>query len=470
MRKPILPIGRGVYAFMLGAALALFAPALAAQAEVTDVTIYDQADVLNDSAVEEQIAALSSDQGIHVAVLVSDDPALSESNYDEGIKGLIDGGDYADIAGSGEQTLKPDVLLITISPDLRKLGVYAGDDIPRADQIADHAVGEMKDPARDGDWNATAVIGAESSLKAMSGDYEREQKGRTEGSESIMATIAPGLRLLGAGAVVLLIFKVVFDHRERRRLLAWSPTQNEVARAVDYWRGLEQRLDSLASESTAMEDVVRRVSDEEIGRAVADMEESGAVPDWVKTSTRMKPLIEEGIHGGASSGFWSRQVQPLVDRVHAGKRDRELSESVFAASGVSEDVSRFVRKYGKEINLSPKGHSTLKEGAEALHATVKRAEKMADAQTISPWEAAAQIDKHRREFESFSKRVLREPVRHGMSESRRREVSEQNTFSSQGHLSALLLYSTVSSSHSSGSSHSSTSISTSGFSGGSGSF
>lgn len=479
MHKQFQPITRGAYALLLGVALALFAPAVAAQAEVTNVTIYDQADVLDDSAVEKQIAALSSDQDLHIAVLVSDDPTLSDSNYDEDIKSLIDGGDYADIAGSGEQTLKPDILLITISPDLRKLGVYAGDDIPRADQIADHAVGEMKDPARDGDWNATAVVGAESSLKAVNGDFEREQKERAERFESTVAS------LLGVGAVVLLIFvgfklippifETISDHRERKRLLAWSPTQDEVGRAVDYWRGLEQRLDSLASESTAMEDVVRRVSDEEIGRAVAEMEESGVVPDWVKTSARMKPLIEEGVHGGASGGFWSREVQPLVDRVRAGKRDRELSESVFAASDVSEDVDRFVRKYGKEVDLSPENRSVLKKGSEALRATVKQTERMADAQKVSPWAAAAQIDKSRHEFELLSKQMLRGPVRHGMSESRRREVSEQSAFSSQGLLSTLLPYSAISSSssaslHSSNSSSSYSSISTSGFSGGSGSF
>lgn len=481
--------------FLLSLVAALLTPPITAHAAVTDVTIYDDAGVLDDEAVSKEISELSSDEDVHIAVLTSDDSSLTDNGYDEDVKALIDNGDYADIQGSAGETLKPDVILISISPDLRKLGTYAGDEISRADQIADKAVGEMKSPAQAGDWDQTAIAGAGSSLKTVNGDYEREQKERTERFEQTMGKYGPALlnALLLGGLIMLIVFgavkiiprisDTVSAHREEKRLLSWSPSRDEVARAVTYWQDLDQRLDVLGSRSAAMQAIIRHLSDDEIGRAVSEMEQSGTVPDWAKKSSKVKALIEEGIRGGGPNDFWSREVQPLEDRVRSGRRDHELKKSADAASDASDDALRFIKKYGREIDLSSADRAAIKGGAETLRATAKQAKKMADNQEIAPWEAAGQINKRRREFESFSKQTLQGPVRRGMSEDRRRELSNQNIFGSQSFLSTLLVYSVLSSAHShSSSAHSSsssssssyssisTSISTSGFSGGSGSF
>lgn len=471
----------------------LFAPSTA-HAAVTDVTIYDDADVLDDEVVAKEIGELSSAEDVHIAVLTSDDPSLTDDGYDEDVKTLIDNGDYADIQGSSGQTLKPDVVLISISPDLRKLGTYTGDGVSRADQIADKAVGEMKSPARAGDWDQTAIAGAGSSLKAVNGGYEREQKERDERLQQNMDKYGPVLlnSALLAGLLLAVAFGVakigprivntISDLREEKRLLAWSPSPDEVARSVAYWQSLDQRLDDLGSESAAMLDVIRQVSDEEIGRAVVEMEQNGAVPDWAKRSTKVKALIQEGIQGGGTNDFWSRRVRPLTNRVRTGGRDHELRVSVDDASEAADAALRFVKKYGDEIALSPADRATIKEGAESLRETAEQAKRMADAQEIAPWRAATQINTRRHEFESFSKRTLQSPVRHGMSEDRRRALSHQGLFADQSFLSALLVYSALSSANSRSSSHSdsssssssyssiSSSISTSGFSGGSGSF
>ena len=486
-----------IMAILLGLLGTIFAFPMAAHAAVTEVTVYDDENVLDDAKVSKEISALESNEDVHIAVLTSDDPSLSENGYDEDVKALIDNGDYADIQGSGDATLKPDVVLISISPDLRKLGTYAGDDITRADQIADKAVGEMKSPARAGDWDQTAIAGAGSSLKSVNGDYERERKEQAEQFEKTMAKHGPTILNVFGGAVALValtyvgvkivpsIIDMISDRREEKRLLSWSPTQNEITRAIKYWKDIEQRLDALADESPAMEGVSRLASNSLIGRIVSEMEESGTVPDWVKTSPKAKALVEEGIKEPDKGGFWARNVQPLVDKVHKGHRDERLMESVNKASDACDSALHFVKKYSREISLPASDRAAIKDEAKALESTSKQARKMADGQEITPWDAAKNIDSQRKGFESLVRNTLRTPVREGMSEERRKTVSQESIFGNQSFLSAVLVYSAISnyashsSHHSSHSSHHhsspsysaiSTSISTSGFSGGSGSF
>lgn len=466
---------------------------MAAQAAVTDVTIYDETDVLNNAVVQDQIKNLSSEQDVHIAVLATDDPSLTEDNYDQDVKALVDNDGYAEIAGEGNETLKQNVVLISISPDLRKLGTYAGDGIPRADQIADKAVGEMRSPARDGDWNEAATAGAVSSLKSVNGDYQREREMRSERFEETVRSAVPFfiallclIALVFAGTrLIPSVVHMIREQREEKRLLAWTPSHAEVARSVRYWRDIQRRLDNLAATSPAMKEVSDQAASkltnppsENVNLALADMESSGTVPNWVKTAESIRPLIKEGMSEG-SDEFWSREVQPLVDRAKAGRRDPALEKSVASASDVRDDIVRFIKEYGKEIDLPSSDRLSIMQGAESLTRTVKHAMKAVDAQESTPWKAAGQIDRERREFESSSKRLIQGPVRFGLSADRKREISRQDIFSNQGILPALLVYSALSSSSSrssssndSSSSYSAinTSISTSGFSGGSGSF
>lgn len=495
MISPIASLKRAssatAIALLLGLAGVFLVPPIAAHAAVTDVTIYDDANVLDDEKVAKEISALSSDEDAHIAVIASDDPSLTEDGYDEDVKSLIANGDYADIQGEGDETLNPDVVLISISPDLRKLGTYAGDDISRADQIADKAVGEMKSPARDGDWDQTAITGATSSLKAVNGDYEREQKMRAERFEKGLATVAPfvaglfALLALGwlASKIVPLIFKTISDYRREKRLLAWSPSKTEVERSVRYWRDIDQRVAEASEKSPASRSALSGVIDTDVIHAVEHMDQTGTVPGWAKTSSRVKSRIEEGMSDGTPV-FWAKTVQPLLSRVKAGSKDEDLRDSVSSAVQASKDALRFMKKFGSEIDLSSHVRETIKEGASTLRDAAEHAAKEADAQQITPWDAARRINGKRKDFERLSKKSFEGPVRNNMSQDRRREVSGQGHFSNQSFLTTILAYSMISShaSHSSYSSHSShssssssysaisSSISSGGFSGGSGSF
>lgn len=482
-------LNRGVAALFAGLLLVALTPALAAQAAVTDVTIYDEANVLDDRAVASEIEALSSEQNVHIAVLASNDPALTENSYDENVKSLIESGDYADIAGTESQTLKDDVVLIAISPEVRKLGTYAGDGVRNADQIADSAVGEMKTPARDGDWDQAAVAGADASLQSINGESTAERNERV--SEAVPASLPLVALLFAITTLVFLavkiiprIIKPISDHLHAKRLLAWEPSHGEIAASVRYWRAIEQRLGKAASVSPAQEAVASSVFNEHLlhstqglGSALTVMESKGKVPDGAKTSTKTRALIEKGFTGSPDV-LWNQEVQPLLRRVEQGTEDGRLQQEIEKTEEARDDVRRFVKAYGDEVELSERARATVAASQEDLEGSLQQVRRDVQSQQISPWEAVEVVARKRKTFERAVADVLRRPVQNGMTPDRRRSIADQSIFHSNGLLASMLVYHAISSSsqdyHSSSSSSSysniSTSISTSGFSGGSGSF
>lgn len=489
MKRLSAPLNRGVAALFVGLLLALSTPSLAAHAAVTDVTVYDEADALDDDAVTSEIEALSSEQDVHIAVLASDDPALTENSYDKDVKNLIESGDYADIAGDGSQTLKDHVVLIAISPEVRKLGTYTGDGVRNADQIADKAVGEMKSPARDGDWDKTAVTGADASLQAVNGES------RAERAERFKETIAPVLPLflpllaicglVFVGVKILpIIFEAISNHRHTKQMLAWSPSSTEISASVRYWRAIEQRLGEIASNGPAQEALARQVFNQNLlhntqglGSALPIMENEGRIPDEAKTAQRTRELIERGFTGSPDA-FWDKNVEPLLCRVKQGTEDRQLRQEIAEAEDARDDVRRFIKTYGDEVELSERARDAAKEGQTRLEKALDQIKRDVKGQKITPWEASEVVARARQTFESDLKGTLRRPLQNGMTQDRRRSIADQSVFHSNSFLTSMLVYTAISSSHrsdfssSSSSSYSgiSTSISTSGFSGGSGSF
>lgn len=484
MKSISVPLNRVVAVLFAGLLLALFTSSLAAHAAVTDVTVYDDADVLDDAAVASAIEALSSEQDVHIAVLASDDHSLTENSYDEDVKNLIESGDYADIAGDGSQTLKDDVVLIAISPEVRKLGTYTGDGVRNGEQVADKSVGDMKPPAQDGDWSKAAVTGADASLQAVNGEPQ------VEWIDRLKKTIAPALPLLAllglgfAGVKTLpVIFKAIKDHRHTKRLLAWSPSRSEISASVRYWGAIEQRLGEIASNGPAQESLARQVfnqnllhSTQGLGSALPILKREGYVPDEAKTAPKTRELIESGFTGSPDA-FWSKNVEPLLRRVKQGTKDQELRQEIAKAEDARDDARRFIKAYGDEIELSEQARDAAEESQTRLKKALDQVNRDVKEQQTTPWEASKVVDRERQTFESDLKGTLRRPLQNGMTRGRRRDIADQSPFHSNSFLISMLIYTAISSSYQSAYSSPSssysgigTSISTPGFSGGSGSF
>lgn len=496
MYKRYAPTKVASIALSIGVLLTIFTPGLAAHAAVTDVSVYDTADILDDERVADEVKELASDEDVHIAILTSDDPALTENNYDEDVKNLIGSGKYEDVQGDGGQVLKPDVVLISISPEIRKLGTYAGDDVSRADKIADKAVGEMKSPARDGDWDETAIAGSNASLKTLNGDYERQQKKEAEEFEQMMGKVGPFFLaalalfpLIYIGSKIIpRIYETISDYREEKRLLTWSPSAAEVSDAVRYWSSIRERLDRLRAKSPALRCVADDAADkyllgpdQNLSLAIAMMNKTGAVPSWAKISRVTRSLIQQGFQEDAET-FWSDNIQPCVDRVEAGTSDDQFHTAASDGKKSRKATMRFLKDYRKELDLGADTFRSVKSAADDLKATIVATREKVAQQEVAPWDGAARIDKARRSFESTVQHDLEGPIRKEMPEERRTAIADNGLFRNVNFLQTMLIYSAISHSYSHRSSRSSSTssltstpnltstISTAGFSGGSGSF
>ncbi|XP_068917901.1 uncharacterized protein [Tenebrio molitor] len=243
------------------------------------------------------------------------------------------------------------------------------------------------------------------------------------------------------------IIKAISDHLHAKRLLAWEPSHASPAQ------------EAVAS-SVFNEHLLH--STQGLGSALTVMESKGKVPDGAKTSTKTRALIEKGFTGSPDV-LWNQEVSPSCGGLSREPKTGRLQQEIEKTEEARDDVRRFVKAYGDEVELSERARATVAASQEDLEGSSSRSDETSRASRSLP-------GKPSRSWHASGRRS------NGLS--RTRSIADQSIFHSNGLLASMLVYHAISSSsqdyHSSSSSSSysniSTSISTSGFSGGSGSF
>jgi len=152
--------------------------------------------------------------------------------------------------------LRTGLILIAVSPDVRQVGVYAGDDVDLDADGVEEVVKAVRADARAGRWNAVVVRGAKKALAVTAAGGDTSSSGSDPGDQGSYPTY-PGndptstdtTSPVGAGPIVGLVagvsaligapWVVVGVRRRRKRrvaLLAWTPEPAVVADALRQWR------------------------------------------------------------------------------------------------------------------------------------------------------------------------------------------------------------------------------------------
>lgn len=256
-----MSLPRRVLGVVFAAALVVAVPtgtAAAASPTTRASLILDDAHILDDSQVVHDINALRNKAGVKVAVLTTGgDADVHKDTYDDDVLTYLDDHDDKAVLDRNGDGLRDGLILVAVSPDVRQVGVYAGDDVDLDADGVEEVVEAVRADARAGRWNAVVVRGAKKALAvtAASGedtssdepDSDDQDTYPTDPDDDLTSTdttapvrVGPILGIVaGVGAVAGVPWVVVAATRRRKRraaALAWAPEPTAVADALRQWR------------------------------------------------------------------------------------------------------------------------------------------------------------------------------------------------------------------------------------------
>lgn len=231
-----------IWSLLLVLALAALLPAalhpVAALAErplTRESLVLDEAGVIDDAQIINRISALPRPEAgpadLQIAVLVSDD--LDASDYDASVAQHVRERANPEVVSAVSGDLAPHTLLIVLSPELRKVGAYASEDLGLRREQKDAVTGAMKPAARDARWSDAVVAGAQA--------YVAHDGADGSGAWARLAPHLPWVLAAAGIAVAAGIAAVILRRRapespgraERRRRRYDATTERLLARFPD---------------------------------------------------------------------------------------------------------------------------------------------------------------------------------------------------------------------------------------------
>lgn len=216
--------------------------------------IFDEANILDDQTVVGYLNGLDLPEGTRVAVLTSDDPSLRKDTYDADIYNYVTAQGNPDLLDDSLTGFESKTWLVTISPQLRKIGLYGSDDTGINPDLVKDAVAAMRTPAGAGKWNnvpkaAMQAAGdwlhdhrpltpEEQAERDRIAAEERAQKAEAEArrSEALTQAMLFGLGLAGTLGSGVGLF---FGGRWLRKLSWKGPDPTLAAAALAAWRSAD---------------------------------------------------------------------------------------------------------------------------------------------------------------------------------------------------------------------------------------
>jgi hypothetical protein len=257
-----MSLPRRVLGVVAAAAMVVALPAgtaTAASPTTRASLILDDAHILDDGRVVHEINALRNTAGITVAVLsTGDDADVHKDTYDDDVLTYLEEHDDQAVLNDDRDGLRDGLILVAVSPGVRQVGVYAGDDVDLDADGVEEVVEAVRPDARAGRWDAVVVRGAKKALTVTAGgegtsssDPDPDDQDPYPDNDPTSTGTTPPVRVgpilggvAGAGALIGAPFLVVAVVRRRKRRaasLAWTPEPAAVADALRQWRdALEQ--------------------------------------------------------------------------------------------------------------------------------------------------------------------------------------------------------------------------------------
>lgn len=430
--------------------------------------IVDDADLLDDNRVVDALNNLerTGDSTTRVAVFTTDE--VTKDGYDQAVtKKLIDR-DPKGVIDDGK--LASDVVVVTISPEVRQVGIYAGDDAPRNDRVTKSAVETMRPFAREKDWDNVAFTGG---LEYLTGhDLVQEPSGSTPTDSDAI----PGhyiliglLILLIAGGIGNVLIRVT-DAREKRRRetqrerdieqFRLAHTEQDIDRAQKTWNSIHE----VAKTHPSAVAHLTSCSPTQIGEFVTELTQL-QTRHYRPTpqQTRDVPLREAIENTDAS------RIADLIEMSEKSKHhwQQGLREEM---QGVARELADLVDE-AEEMELPEKPLAAVHRRSERAVERILTNIDAIDDDQVDPLTGIEGVLSEKEDALAFAKGVVR-----GLSQVERAEVTRpamMENGSSSAHLwptYAAVFLASSSSLSSTAATSSATSFSGGGFSGGSGGF
>lgn len=223
-------------------------PALPAHAEGEDEApplssvelIHDDADILDDQRVVDalnQLTRLDELEDTQVAVYTSDE--VSKNNYDKDITELIKADDDPLVMDDG--LVRENIIVVTISPGARQIGVYAREGSPLESKSAVRAAtSEMTSYAQNEDWDNAIFTGASTYLETLDvatrndpAVVAEERKAQSDALNQAGITFAI---FVGSALVLLVVIYIIrtmnANARRNRKIKTLQDTSRSVLEAA----------------------------------------------------------------------------------------------------------------------------------------------------------------------------------------------------------------------------------------------
>lgn len=211
--------------------------------------IHDDADILDDQRVVDalnQLVRLDADSDAQIAVYTSDE--VSKDNYDEDMTELIKS--EADPLIMEDGQLRENIIVVTISPEVRQLGVYAREGSALENRQAVEASTQAMVPyAKEADWDNTAFVGASSYLETLdiasrndpNADTEERSPFTQKTLGMFLTVILGAFAILGICVLILSMVENAEPRRKRKKAIALlkDTSPHTLRTAYEEWEIIE---------------------------------------------------------------------------------------------------------------------------------------------------------------------------------------------------------------------------------------
>ena len=197
--------------------------------------VVDQADAFTDTASIQQTAEqVAADTEHTIAVLTIDTPHVTADNYDEDVISYLKGNPVGDFQAE-DGTLPQDTVLITISPKVRQLGAYAGDENNISRDDVEAITGAMIPHAQDANWDQAAH-----EALAVTSDRYAPTKTRDDTTTTVPNTTVGLIAFLGTSVLVGGTIMIVIVIRWAR---ITPPEPEEALATKRTWQAMRSQAD-----------------------------------------------------------------------------------------------------------------------------------------------------------------------------------------------------------------------------------
>lgn len=404
--------------------------------------VFDDAGILDVTKVVHDINALHDTSGVKVAVLTTGDGAdVHKDTYDDDVLTYLEEHkDRAVLDGSGSG-LRDGLILIAVSPDVRQVGVYAGDDVDLDADGVEEVVEAVRPDARAERWDTVAVRGAKKALAVTTagvdtgssdpdpdpgdpGAYPTDPDGdptATGTTDPMGAGPIAGI-LAGTGALIGIPFGVAAVVRRRRRraaMLAWTPAPATVADALRQWRDAVEQVQMTGYPEQPRDRTGRAAWTYDPAEAVATLETLASVGPTsaqrmdTATHTRLEALLDPRrtlTAWVADARFWARE--PGWEQRWSSELDHLVTGPLTAFLGSVDAVAG--DRPGRRV-------TRVRTEAEALEAEAAALDESVRTEAIRPTEGVVAAQALNRRIRTFAEEAAAS-VGHGMSDRTKRSL------------------------------------------------